>query len=620
MPFDELASSAPSKIPSAVATIAPTVSDDTLVYHLDIFIFGIILIFALFNAPRAVARFAHRSQWLQGHLLRSVTLRSKPRINLNTNSIYLHSDPHKSVLDVDGGSTESFTAYETLPHLPSRSVPRFNEKGLPPLPTAATGQPWHLPMLSSFMYPIASFLSHRVHQGYSVAQVLLMTGYTAIIFYAGFYKSNPFTDPLRAGWVVTSQIPFVYAFATKNSLIGILAGVGYEKLNYLHRLVGRLVVIGANVHALGYIYKWSLAGDIPQKLAEPYVRWGLVALACFDLLGFFSTHFVRFKSYNLFFATHVVGSFVTLFALCYHRDGCIPYVIAACVFYGIDHFIRAIKTRIATATLRPIPELGLTRVEIPVINTGWRAGQHVRLRILSTSMGLWGMTEVHPFTIASVTNTDEGLVLMCKKAGRWTSKMYEMAGTAAYGEQGREVGRSVKVMVEGPYGGVGNTVVSSYSGAMFVCGGSGVTFALSAVQDLVQSGYASNVKTIELIWSIPDPASLTPMIPLLASLISQSTSARLRVSVFYTRAVSNSFEGLYLPTGITLVPGRPKIGKLLDGLVTSTISNAGANGLFVGVCGPVALAANVANTVRTFDVNLKKAVGGVEFHEEVFGW
>ncbi|KIK96605.1 hypothetical protein PAXRUDRAFT_72202, partial [Paxillus rubicundulus Ve08.2h10] len=606
-------------------SFTPTVSDKTLVYHLDILIFGIILLFALFNAPRAVARFANRSELFQGHLLRSVALKRNPRnprMNLNTNSIYLNSDPQNTVLNVDGGSTDSFTAYETLQYIPSRPVPQYSEKGLPPLPlnasalTALTKQPWHLPMLSSFIHPVHAFLSHRVYEAYSLAQVLVMVAYTAVIFYVGFYKSNPFTDPVRAGWVTVSQVPFLYAFATKNNLIGMLLGVGYEKLNYLHRLIGRLMVIGANVHAIGYIYKWSLAGSISKMLAEPYVRWGFVALVSLDLLGFFSTQFVRSKSYNLFFATHAVGLFVTLFSLCYHRPSCIPYVIAACVFYGLDHLVRAFKTRIATATLRPIPELGLTRVEIPLINTGWRAGQHVRLRVLSTAMGLWGMTEVHPFTIASVTNTEEGLVLLCKKAGRWTSRMYEMAGTAAYGEQGREVGRSVKVMVEGPYGGVGNTVVSSYSGAMLVCGGSGVTFALSAVQDLVKSGHASNVKAIEVIWTIPDPASLTPMIPLFSSLISQSSAAQLRVSVFYTRAVSDSFDGLYLPPGITLAPGRPKLGKLLEGLVTSTITNGGASGVFVGVCGPVMLAGNVANIVRTFDPNLKNAVGGVEVHEE----
>ncbi|KAH7890414.1 ferric reductase like transmembrane component-domain-containing protein [Phlebopus sp. FC_14] len=620
MSIEELASST-TQTTSAATTVSP-VDDETFVYHLDIFIFGIILAFALFNAPRAIAHLANRSGWLQGLFLRNVPLTRQPRINLNTNSIYLHSNPQKSVVDVDEGSTESFTAYEPAPYLPGQ----LGEKGAAASPafavvTASSAkQPLHVPKLSSVMHPVANVLSHRVHEGYSLGQVLLMLAYTVVILYAGLYRSDPFSDPLRAGWVATSQIPFVYALATKNNIIGILVGSGYEKLNYLHRLVGRLMVVGVNVHAIGYIYKWSLAGEVSRMLAEPYIRWGFVALVCFDLLGICSIQFVRSKSYNLFFVTHAVGLFVTLFAVCYHRPGCTPYVIAACVFYGLDHLARIFKTRLATATLRPIPELGLTRVEIRSLNAGWRAGQHVRLRILSTAMGLWGMTETHPFTIASVTKTDEGLVLMCKRAGRWTSRMYEIAATPAYGEQGREVGRDVKVMVEGPYGGVGNTVMSSYSGALFVVGGSGVTFALSAVQDLVQAGGASSVKVIDIIWSIPDPSSLTPMIPLLASLISQSTSARMRISVFYTRAASTSFAGLYLPPGITLAPGRPKIGKSLEGVVTSTLTGGGASGVFVGVCGPVALANNVADVVRSLDGRMKSAVGGVELHEEVFGW
>lgn len=209
---------------------------------------------------------------------------------------------------------------------------------------------------------------------------------------------------------------------------------------------------------------------VSQKLAEPFVRWGIVALVCFDLLSLFSIQFVRTKSYNFFFGTHVVGLLVTLFAvgspyplllsqltaavlqICYHEPACIPYVIAASVLYGLDHVIRAIKTRFTTATLRTIPEMGLTQVDIPSLSTGWRPGQHVRLRVLSSAMGLWGMIEVHPFTIASATKTEEGLVLMCKRTGTWTNKLFELAQTTESDEQGKEPGRKVKVMVEGPYG------------------------------------------------------------------------------------------------------------------------------------------------------------------------
>ena len=106
------------------------------------------------------------------------------------------------------------------------------------------------------------------------------------------------------------------------------------------------------------------------------------------------------------------------------------------------------------------------------------------------------------------------------------------------------------------------------------------------------------------------------MIPIFTALISHSTAARLRVSVFYTRAPTRSFDDTHLPPDITLVPGRPTLVKHLTAVVTSTLNNGGCSGVFVGVCGPVSLAVSVGETVRCFDSNLKKAVGGVEVHEE----
>lgn len=128
-----------------------------------------------------------------------------------------------------------------------------------------------------------------------------------------------------------------------------------------------------------------------------------------------------------------------------------PYIVACLGLYGLDHVLRVLKTRVTTAVLRPLPDLDATRIEIPHLNTGWRAGQHVRVRVLSSGMGWWGWTEVHPFTIASVSGGQEGLVLLAKKSGGWTNKLYEMAKEGGYTEAG--YGRSVRVVVEGPYGG-----------------------------------------------------------------------------------------------------------------------------------------------------------------------
>jgi ferric-chelate reductase len=121
--------------------------------------------------------------------------------------------------------------------------------------------------------------------------------------------------------------------------------------------------------------------------------------------------------------------------------------------FAADHVLRVLKTRIATATISPVPELDVTRIEIPSLNAGWRAGQHVRIRVLSFGMGWLGWHEVHPFTIASVDKGGEGVVLMCKTRGTWTSDLYEMAKAAGYEDQESGGGQTnVTVAIEGPYG------------------------------------------------------------------------------------------------------------------------------------------------------------------------
>jgi ferric-chelate reductase len=216
---------------AAVSSSEPVVDPGSLVYHIDIFLLIAILVFALFNAPRAIARFASRSEWLWGRL-HSVTLTRQPRINLNTNSIYLNSDPQKTILDLDGDGTEAMHLQST-PYFPSQST--HDEKAPPSRPLtvlepASMPQTWHMPMLSSLMNPVASLLHSRVHEKYSLGQIFLMVGYSVVVLYAGLYRSSPFVDFNRSGWVSASQLPFIYILATKNNVIGMLVGVGYEKV------------------------------------------------------------------------------------------------------------------------------------------------------------------------------------------------------------------------------------------------------------------------------------------------------------------------------------------------------------------------------------------------------
>jgi hypothetical protein len=387
------------------------------------------------------------------------------------------------------------------------------------------------------LYPLLTPLRARILPGFSLAQILVLATYFYSLIYATFYRSNVFLDPARTGWIAVSQLPFVFALAQKNNVLGSIVGHGYERLNFLHRFVGKLIVLAANIHSIHYFYAWSISGTFTKAIKSPSNAWGLATLVCIDSIYFFSTEYFRQKAYNIFLSTHVLGFIIVLPAVYMHKPSVFLYVLASLGFFLFDHVLRVLKTRLTTATLRPIPDLDVTRVEIPALNAGWRAGQHVRLRILSTGMGWAGWTEAHPFTIASVTHTEEGLTLMCKRSGGWTRRMYELAKAGGYTEGGVG-GRSVRVAVEGPYGGPQQTIYASFSAAVLVAGGSGITYALSILEDLVRKDLAgeSRVKVIELIWIVPDTICLAPLLPALSALLAKSVYTPVRISVFYTRA------------------------------------------------------------------------------------
>lgn len=72
-----------------------------------------------------------------------------------------------------------------------------------------------------------------------------------------------------------------------------------------------------------------------------------------------------------------------------------------------------------------------------------------------------------------------------------------------------------------------------------------------------------------------------------------------------------------MPLEITITPGRPQLEIVLDRFVSASAKCRGdKDSTFIGVCGPRTLAKDVAEVVRTLDVNRKSAVGGIHLHEE----
>ncbi|KAJ3497971.1 hypothetical protein NLJ89_g10279 [Agrocybe chaxingu] len=329
-----------------MATLAPTaapannVDDASLVYHVNLLLIALVALFIVIKLPRAFALFGTKSEWLNGHILRYIPYRPSRRGVQAIHSAYPPPDSKEY------SSNDSHTLYTHARH-----AQRLAENGAP----VAMYFPPHVPSCIKPLRPLLTPLRSRISPGFSVAQLLLLIIYFYALVYAGFYRSNIFTDTARTGWIAVAQMPLVYAFAQKNNVLGSLLGYGYEKLNFLHRFAGRMVIIAANIHSLHYFFKWSLEGTFKQSMKRPNAIWGLIALLCLDALAFFSTAYWRKKAYNLFLSTHVISLIIVLPATYKHKPTVLPYILACVGIYLFDRLFRVIKSRITIAHIRPLP-------------------------------------------------------------------------------------------------------------------------------------------------------------------------------------------------------------------------------------------------------------------------
>ncbi|KAK2464431.1 hypothetical protein APHAL10511_003579 [Amanita phalloides] len=645
----------------------PPIDPRALVYYTDIFLASVIAFIIILRLPRGLARFWKTYEWCNGHFLSYTPPRQRATVSRRPSQGQPARQPSTSRRGRSPGAEKGYAATDESHTLYSHTATRLNHKGQRMQPS----YPPHFASCPAFLRRVVGLLSVSNVPGYSNLQLLIMLAYSGVLVFALLYRSNFFTNQRRAGWVAVSQLPFLLAFIAKNNVLGWLMGIEYQKFNYLHRYLGRMIVLGANIHAFGYFYRWAINKTILVQLSVYSNIWGLVCLISVDLILIFSTTLWRTKAYNIFQTTHFIGFAILVPALYQHNKPILPFIIALLVPYGFDYLFRFLKTRFVTATIRPLPSLSATRIEVPSLNSGWRPGQHVRVRIFSSALGWLGWTESHPFTIASAPVIsskhgravgEEGLVLICKKTGGWTGRLFDMAKRSGYIEagiaEGVDIGKTVGIMIEGPYSGPGHAIYASYSAVVMLIGGSGITFALSILQDLVQKDQQaqSRVKVLELIWMVQNPDAMTPLLPLFTALVESCPA--LSISVHYTRAYaprtagktskgskedprgrtpSGNSESLFpmIPQGlpISLSAGRPSqaaLTKVIENAINQTVSigsgamghedERGINGVMVGICGPTGLGREAIAAVNSIDIARKNQAGGVEVHEEMFGY
>ena len=358
---------------------------------------------------------------------------SQPKVSSHTSPAWKNSGTPQSTLYSaltsaalygSGPSSGLLSACTEAPLLSATASPRFGEglKRTTIANEAALNQlqpPPHIPSLldriPGFQKLCLSVPFPKIFPRLTLLDVAVYFLYIGIVAFANFYKNtdwnwNPKTnflgpDLLRSGAISMAQIPLVIGLGGRNSPVRYLLGGGQSRaVVNLHKFSGRACFGCMLLHVGGYGtwrvripsecmltctfsalvllgYKWGKAGVFLTNAEKPYIQWGLTAVGGLTFMVLTSLPIVRRRIYNVFMISHILGLAAFLIGLANHVPEAVPYVLAGAGLYALELICRVLKTRIATAELKVMPGADSIIVSIPGIRTGWRAGQHVILRV-----------------------------------------------------------------------------------------------------------------------------------------------------------------------------------------------------------------------------------------------
>ena len=376
-----------------------------------------------------------------------------------------------------------------------------------------------------------------------------------------------FTDDVafRASWTTLAQIPLVYLLSSKRGPFNYLTGLSYDRVNWLHRLVGRMIFLSATTH--GAIMLSSIdVEELIRSSEEPMrvVRFGAGAYTMLIWIAITSLMGVRKRWFWAFHANHWISTISFLVLALNHVPSyarapiyssiaivAIDKSLVACRYLWINMSIRPQRLKYnkfgrTMTKSREVQTLAMghmvkmmtpttaswgasapeptTLVRICDVPFSWKPGQHVRIYIPRL-----GAFETHPFTPATCPdvsyppfshgkNADEedhglleshtqtnDIILMIKPHSGLTRRLAEYYGKwlSLPCPNATRPCSSLTAFLDGPYG--NSPTWEDYENLVLLATSSGVSFILSILDYLemlcFQGDKRLRTRQICFIWS-----------------------------------------------------------------------------------------------------------------------
>ena len=340
----------------------------------------------------------------------------------------------------------------------------------------------------------------------TLGRTSLVLANTVVVLVLSFYKLKTL-DPwswedigYRTGFVSIAQLPLIVLLAGKDNIIGFLTGVGYERLNWLHRWTARTLWLSVTLHMGFWFRNWARYDYIMVKMTtDPITQRGFAAWCILTFVIITSVAPLRRINYEIFVISHLITFVGFIAAVWLHApDEVKIWVWLPIALFALDRLLRTRRIlynnftpfhfwkRKTTglwansASFTPLNG-GVARITIQNPVFTWQPGQHIFLSCHSVVP-----LQSHPFTIASLPS-DGKLELLVKAHHGGTKAFLNHAlkndELPILNQKDRMSMR--RVCIEGPYGRMRN--LGQFDSVIFFAGSTGATFTIPHMRHLVQS-------------------------------------------------------------------------------------------------------------------------------------
>ncbi|EAZ63876.2 ferric reductase (FRE9 FRE5 FRE6 FRE4 FRE7) [Scheffersomyces stipitis CBS 6054] len=346
---------------------------------------------------------------------------------------------------------------------------------------------------------------------------------------------------VRASILTSSLMPLLILFGGRNNFLQWYTRWDYSTFITLHRWLSRIVFVMVMIHVL--FYTKLIKERNPDRINEPYIRWGALATWSGILIMIQGLLVLRRKWYEVFLLVHIILAAVFIFGAWLHVKDlyCVWFYYYTSMLWLFDRIVRVgrlFSFGFPEAQVQLIANETL-KVIVPKPDH-WEAvpGGHVFIHFLRFSC-FW---QSHPFTYTIDLDDPANIVLFVKVKQGVTSSLYEYLKS----HPGKST--SIRVAIEGSYG--EKTPASRYDSAIFVAGGNGIPGIYAEVYELAKRSNFTK-QNLKLTWVIREYRSLLWFYDELVSLKGTNIDTTICVTKPNSHGYLEEYDGPLLSSNTT---------------------------------------------------------------------